>query len=49
MGSIISCCAAFNAICSMVHSPALSWDQVLQNGRHHQLLRSSQRQLLYGA
>jgi hypothetical protein len=33
----------------MVHSPALQWDQVLQNGWHHQLLRSSQRQLLYGA
>jgi hypothetical protein len=49
MGSIISYCAADNAICSKGHSPTLPWDQVLQNGQHHQLLRSIQRHLLYGA
>jgi hypothetical protein len=48
-GGIISCRAAANAICSMVNSPALPWDQVLQNMQHHQLLHSSQCQLLYGA
>jgi len=36
MGSIISCCAAANANCSMVHSPALPWDV-----QHHQLLHSN--------
>jgi len=40
-GSIISCCAASNANCSMVHIPTLPWDQVLQNRRHHQLLYSN--------
>jgi len=49
MGSIIRWCTAANTNCSMVHSPALPWDQVLQNEQHHKLVHSSQHKLLYGA